>query len=157
MKVPITEIWNVESIESTLRQIAFYRDSGSFKSQSEVKLVFSKVEQLINHIEKQADHGLKFPVGQEPTPHCSEYRMYENELILGDNTVMAELNGKRVSFLNYGVLYILSTTDERFNNAMYENLDNLVKKSTMISKSGEKPRLRFFNQLREKIYQYGGR
>jgi hypothetical protein len=46
------------------------------------------------------------------------------------------------------------TTDERFNNAMKESLDNLVMKSMMISKSGEKERVRFFNQLRERIYHY---
>jgi hypothetical protein len=154
MKLPETEIWNVESIESTLRQIDFYRQAGSFKNPSDVKLLYVKVEEMINHLEKQAEHGLKFPVGQNPSAASVEYRLFVNELILGDNTIMAELDGKRITFINYGVLYVVHTVDERFNNAMSESMDNLIKKSMMISKSGEKERVRFFNQLRERIYHY---
>jgi hypothetical protein len=157
IKVPMTEIWNVESIESTLRQISFYRDSGSFKNLSDVRLLYNKVEELINHFERQAEYGLKFNIGQEPGIASAEYRMYVNDLILGDNTFMVELDGKRMTFLNYGVLYVVHTSDERFNKAMSDNLDNLVKKSMMISKSGERERVRFFNQLRERIYFYRDR
>lgn len=154
LKIPITEIWNPESINSTLRQINFYKETGCFKNSSDFELLYTRVEELINHLEKQAESGLKFAVGQEPTAMSAQYRLYVNELILGDNTTMAELDGSRITFLNYGVLFIVYTRDERFNKAMSENLDNLIQKSTMISQSGEKERIRFFNKLREKIYEY---
>ncbi|MES2890720.1 MAG: hypothetical protein V4725_01875 [Bacteroidota bacterium] len=154
LKIPMTEIWNVESIESTLRQIAFYRDAGSFKNPGDVKLLYNKVEEMINHLERQAEVGLKFRVNQEPEETSSEYGLYVNELILGDNTIMAELDDTRITFLNYGVLFVVYTMDQRFNDAMKDNLENLVKKSMMISKSGEKERVRFFNGLRQKISQY---
>lgn len=154
LKIPMTEIWNTESIESTLRQIDFYRQAGSFKNPADIKVLYAKVEEMVNHLEKQAEHGLKFPVGQNPSAASTEYRLFVNELILGDNTIMAELDGKRITFINYGVLYVVHTVDERFNDAMKESLDNLIKKSMMISKSGEKERVRFFNQLRERIYHY---
>ena len=80
--------------------------------------------------------------------------MFVNELILGDNTILAELDGARLTFLNHSVLYFVATADERFNRAMFTNLDNLMKKSTMISSVGEKERSGFFNQLRDKIGQY---
>lgn len=154
IKIPMTEIWNAENIDSTLRQINFYREAGSFRNAADIDLLYAKVEELVNHLEKQAELGLKFPMGQEPGPAGGSYRMYVNELILGDNTTFAELDGARMTFLNYGVLFIVYTRDERFNDAMYENLHNLIKKSTMISQSGEKERVRFFNKIREKIYEY---
>jgi len=77
-------------------------------------------------------------------------------LILGDNTIFAKIGDSQITFLNYGVLYIAYTMNERFNKAMSENLDNLIMKSTMISQSGEKERVRFFNKLREKIYEIRG-
>lgn len=153
-RIPMTEIWNAESIDSTLRQINFYKEAGSFKNPADIKLLYLKVEDLVNHLEKQAELGLKFHVGQEPTSSSAEYRLYVNELILGDNTVFAKLDNSRITFLNYGVLQIVYTMDDRFNNAMGDNFDNLVKKSMMISQSGEKERFRFFNKLREKIYEY---
>ena len=62
-KIPMTEIWNIESINSTLRQIEFYRDTGSYESDADVKLLYQKLEELINHIERQAELGMKFNFG----------------------------------------------------------------------------------------------
>ncbi len=153
-KIPMTEIWNVESINPTLRQINFYRESGTFKNIEDVSLLYNKLEELINHIEKQADLGLKFTLGTEPVSSSAEYRMFVNEMILGDNTFFAELDDSRITFLNHSVLFFVATKDERFNDAMHGNMDNLMKKSTMISRVGEKERAGFFNQLRNKIIEY---
>ncbi|HMC99241.1 MAG TPA: hypothetical protein VKH37_03780 [Ferruginibacter sp.] len=153
-KIPVTEIWNIESLNSSLRQINFFREAGSFKNPSEAGLLYDKLEELINHFEKQAEVGVKFRIGSEPNSSSPSYRMFVNELILGDNTILAELDGARLTFLNHSVLYFVATADERFNRAMFTNLDNLMKKSTMISSVGEKERSGFFNQLRDKIGQY---
>lgn len=154
MKMPMTEVWNPESIVSTLRQINFYREADSFKHPADVQLLYAKVEELVNHLEKQAEAGVKFMVGKEPGPASAEYRLYVNELILGDNSIMVKLDGTTVTFLNYAVLQILHTVDERFNTVMSNNVDNIIKKSIMISQSGEKERVRFFNKQREKINEY---
>ena len=151
-KIPITEIWNVESLNSSLRQIEFYKESGSFKNKTEIKLLYDKLEELVNHIEKQAELGLKFNFGEEPKSNSAEYRLFVNELILGDNTIMAMLNDKSITFLNHGVLYFVATGDERFNKTMQNSLENLMKRSTMISTVGDKERTRFFNRMRDKIH-----
>jgi hypothetical protein len=151
-KVPTTEIWNIESINSTLRQIDFYREAGSFKRVEDIELLFQKVEELINHIERQAELGVKFSIGEEPSANGAQYRLFVNELILGDNTIVAELNDRRITFLNHSVLYFVATEDERFTTAIYDNIQNLIKKSTMISTVGEKERVSFFNRLRNEIH-----
>ena len=150
-KIPVTEIWNIESINSTLRQIDFYHQSEMYKNKGDVKLLYDKVEELVNHIEKQAEYGVKFLTGTEPMVTGAPYNMFVNELILGDNTYLAEIGSGRVTFLNHSVLYFIGTSDIEFNQAMFNNLDNLMKKSTQISMTGEKYRVRFFNELREKI------
>ena len=151
-KIPMTEIWNIESINSTLRQIDFYRDSGLYKSNADVKLLYEKVEELINHIERQAELGIKFNVGSTPDSRSVSYRFFVNELITGDNTFLVEIDNMRMTFLNHSVLYYVGTRDEQFNNAMFRNVENLMKKSTLISTVAEKERVRFFQQLRDKIH-----
>lgn len=153
-KIPVTEIWNIESINTSLRQINFFRESGSFKKIEEAELLYDKLQELMDHVEKQAELGLKFKIDTAPFTGSPEYRLFVNELILGDNTILAELDGTRITFLNHSVLYFVDTKDERFNKATFTNLDNLMKKSTMISSVGEKERANFFNQLRDKITQY---
>jgi hypothetical protein len=151
-QVPTTEIWSNENINNTLRQIEFYLHAGSLRSQ-DARVIYDKTEELINHIERQAELGVKFIVGQEPAPGAAQYRLFVNELILGDNTILAELNDTRVTFLNHGVIYFVGTRNEQFNAVMYDHLNNLMKKATMISTVGEKDRVAFFNRLRHKINQ----
>ncbi|MEP6951390.1 MAG: helix-turn-helix domain-containing protein [Ginsengibacter sp.] len=151
-QIPVTEIWNAETLNSTLRQIEFYQEAGSFKNTGDVKLLYEKAEQLVNHIERQADLGVKFNINQEPSDNAATFRLFVNDLILGDNTFMAEMDSTRITFLNHSVLYFAATRDVRFNNAMNDNMQNLLKKSTMISTIGEKDRVRFFNRLRTNIH-----
>lgn len=152
-KIPTTEIWNIESLNSTLRQIQFHYEAGSFKNKSEASLLFHKVEELINHIELQAEWGKKLPLGVNPSLAGVEFKMLVNELILGDNSILLEADNIRLTFLNHSVLYFIYTRDETFNNRMFDNLQNLVQKSTLISQVGEKERIRFFNRLRDGIHQ----
>ena len=155
-KIPVTEIWNIESINSSLRQIDFYRQSGMYKNKSEINLLYEKVEELVNHIERQAELGVKFLIGTEPGNTAAGYNMFVNELILGDNTFMAEIGDMRITYLNHSVLYFVGTRDEQFNAAMHSSLTNMMKKSTQLSRIGEKERVRFFNRLRDKIQHMKG-
>jgi hypothetical protein len=151
MKVPITEIWNIESINSSLRQIRFHHEAGSFKSKSDVILLYGKLKELIDHFELQAEAGLKFKIGESPSKSKVEYNMFANELVLGDNTCMLVAEPIRVTFLNHSVLYFVQTRDQLFNEKMLENIQNLMKKSTMLSRVGEKERATFFNRVHQEI------
>jgi hypothetical protein len=150
-RIPVTEIWNVESINSSLRQIKFHYEAGSFKSRNDALVIFDKLRELVNHFETQAEAGLKFRFGQKEPTTGVEYNMFVNELILGDNTTLFETHNLRMTFLNHSVIYFISTRDPKFNELMFENLQNLMKKSTMISGVGEKERATFFNRLRTEI------
>lgn len=149
--IPTTEIWNLESINSTIRQIEFYREANMFESEEDVKQVYMALLKLIDHIELQAEKGLKFRVGETPGAGAASYDLFWNDLVTADNTVLAELELKKVTFLNHSVLNFISTTDIRFNTFIHGNMQNLIKRSTQLSKVGEKDRYRFFNSLRDKI------
>jgi hypothetical protein len=45
----------------------------------------------------------------------------------------------------------MGTSDKTFNEGMFKNLENLIKKSTQISQVGEKERKQFFNKLRKNV------
>jgi hypothetical protein len=149
--IPTTEIWNIESINSSLRQIKFHYEAGSFVSKQDALLMFDRLNDLINHFEHQAETGIKFMYGSRPAGSKVDYNMFVNELILGDNTALFETDNLRVTFLNHSVLYFVSTRDRKFNELMFDNLQNLMQKSTMISRVGEKERATFFNRLRSEI------
>ena len=80
-----------------------------------------------------------------------EIQFYINELILGNNTILLELDKQRLSLITYSVLNYLMTYDERFANKAFGSFNALLSRSTLISNTGEKERNRFFKSFREKI------
>jgi len=150
-QIPTTEIWNVEGINTTLRQIELYQEMGIIKSKVETIRLYECMLEVIDHLERMAELGCKFGLNQNPPIGAAEYRLFVNEFIIGDNTFMAELDSIRITYLNHSVLYFIGSMDQKFNDAMFNNLENLTKKSTLISKIGEKERNQFFNKLRKKV------
>jgi transcriptional regulator with XRE-family HTH domain len=151
--LPSTEIWSIENITSTLHQIEFYRVTGALKSNEDALILLDKFFIMIDHLEKQAEYGIKLKDSQDPTTSRAPFRMFVNELIMGDNVQLMQLGEKYMTAINHSIINFITTTDEAFNLYMKKTIDNLAQKSTLISEVNEKERLMFFNRLREKVSQ----
>jgi hypothetical protein len=144
------ELWNIESINSTLRQIDYYCDSNIFSNSDEIYVLYEAAEKLISHLEYQATEGYKFSVNDMKKPMGS-YQMYFNEILILEGNILVILDGTKTAFLIHNVLNFLQTNDVRFCDNMYEHIENLKRKSTLISTVSERERSRFFKYLRQRI------
>ncbi|HEX4849499.1 MAG TPA: hypothetical protein VFV08_01770, partial [Puia sp.] len=150
-KIPSQEIWNVENIHSTIYQIEYYKETKVFSSAQDIINLYESLEKTVQHIEKQAELGYKFSVNGKHPPEKASYKMFVNEFIIGDNTFLAVLNDTKVLHLNHTVVNFMTTKDTRFVDYTYQHLQNIIRKSTLISDVGEKERKRFFSRMLEKI------
>jgi hypothetical protein len=150
-KLPLLEIWHDDSMNATLRQIDYYRQSKIFPSEDYALVVYKEMLEMVNHIEKQAEAGCRFPMGGKPSAASVPFRFYYNEFMLGDNCTLAVLNNSKVVYLNHSVLNVVMTKDPVFTEYIYQHLQNIMHKSTLMSLVGEKERRRFFNSMREKV------
>lgn len=150
-QIPSVELWNYETIHSTINQVAYYRDAGNFKTQDDLHAVIDSFHQMIDHFQAQAEKGVKFMPGDAEVSQRAPVEFYVNELILGNNTMVITLDGKRLSMITYSVFQYLFTKDDRLSNRVSASFDTLLSRSALISKTGEKERNRFFNSLREKV------
>lgn len=151
-KIPSTEIWSVETINSTIRQIEYYREAGVFSKEETIPQLYDEFYQLVEHLEKQAECGEKFAVNGKPPGNKKNFQLYFNEVILGHNTILAETNEQKTVFINHGVLNYMITRDTRFCDYTKKSLENIMRKSSLISSVSEKERNRFFHVLKEKIH-----
>ena len=149
--MPSSELWNYESINSTILQIEYYRDAGIFETKEDLAAVVDSCDALLQHLQKQAEKGVKFLPGAGEAGYKAPLKLYINEIILGNNSIMVELDGQRTSFINYIVLKYISSTDKNFTEKTFDNFNNLVSRSVMISGTGEKERSKFFKTLRERV------
>jgi hypothetical protein len=146
-----TEIWNIESLNSTIRQVEFYHDSNTFSNPKEILEIYIALGKLIDHLEAQATAGYKFNWEDPERKKLGDYQMYFNEIIILENSMLVSLNGTRTAFLVHNVLNVLMTRDVAFCENMNRYILNLIKKSTLISSVSERERFRFFKNLRNRI------
>jgi len=148
---PSSEIWNTESINSAILQIEFYKDSGYFSSAGDIKLVYEALEETFVHLKHEVEYGCKFMPGENPESKKTNFNFFYNRVILGDNTIMVVTDRMKTVFINYDVLNYMYTRDETFTDPCYIDMQNMLKKSTLISQTGEKQRNIFFGILLNKI------
>lgn len=151
--IPSVELWSADVANITIRQIEFYRESGVFKKPEHVKILYDQFLSMIEHIERQAEAGTKFLAGKTAESSSAAFRLYYNEVMQGHNTILAVTGDSKIVYLNHGILNYLITTDSRFCDYTHDTLQNLIRKSVLISAAGEKERSKLFNMLKNKVIE----
>ncbi len=141
--VPCIEIWSDEAINETIKQIEFYQECRFFADKQQASLVCDRLIELIEVIKKEAAAGKK--------AGGASFGLYENEIIIANNTILARMDSMRIVFINYNLLNLLTTHQHSFCNKTEKYLTNLTKSSTLISATAEKERNKFFNKMKERI------
>ena len=136
-KLDVTEIWDVTTINSTLKQI----------------LYFSSINQLSSDEALQICKELKFTIltlKENATPE-SNYKLYYNELLLMGNKMLVKTPLSSSLYVQYTAFNYFNTTDKDTCDHTTEYLDRLLKDCKFINTSNEKERNQFFNKMLSKI------
>ena len=144
-QIPTIEIWNNHTFTIMLSQIEFYIVSGFFKQREDLLNLLDKMEKWIHHIQKEAELGFKFLYGSEPNGVENNFRLYYNEVVLNDNTILVRTDSGYSSYLTFNVISLLNTTNQSFCIELDKYFRGLITKSNLISHTGAKERNRFFN------------
>lgn len=150
-QIPSIEVWNLESMNIFFRQIEFYQDARVFESDKEVWRLYEAMEKMWAHLEEQAALGYKFNLNDPEKKKIGTLRMYFNEVLIGDNSMMVIMDGVKMSYVAHTTINFMITQDVTFNENMNNHIQNQIKRSTLISEVSEKERARFFRIIRDKI------
>jgi hypothetical protein len=156
-KILTSELWNEETFNSLLRQIEFCYISGFFRNTEDIQQLLLSIETMIRHLWRQAELGFRFLYGSEPEGIEGSYKLYLNEVLLGDNTIFTNADSRKSVYLTYNVINLLTTSNPDFCGQVERSLRVLMHKSTLISSTSAKERSRFFNQIMDKIKSLRGK
>jgi hypothetical protein len=151
-QIPSIEIWNTECVNSLISQVEYYREAGYL--QEEQGMIYEALAKTVNHIKLQAEEGAKFLPGEFSTSKKTNFQLFQNRIMLGDNTILVKAAKKKTVYLNYELLNYMVTQDEVFCRQVDNNIHDLMKRSTLLSMANEKQRNIFFNILLRKIPAY---
>jgi hypothetical protein len=150
-QIDSVEIWNMESLNGTLRQVEFFHDTKAFEHRQDLLKIYESLEKLFTHLETQAELGYKFDSQDPEKKRLAGFHMYFNEVVIGDNSILAQLDGSKICFLTHSAINFMITRDIAFCENMYSYYQNLMRKSTLISTVSERERSKFFKVLRNRI------
>jgi len=145
------EFTTEESLNSFLKQVLYYSEAGYFNSREDAIVLCDKLHELVDHQQKQAALGFKFPIGKHPAGEEGNFQLFHNDLILVDNTILVKTRNGSATYLTSNAINLLVSYDKAFFEYNYAWGRNLLSKSVPISGTAEKERNRFFRILHEKI------
>jgi hypothetical protein len=148
-KVSSVEIWSDDTVNSTIKQIEFYWDSGAFKSKQDALKVCEEVNLMFLRISKQAELNVKLDLTNKPTSTENNYALYHSDVMIGNNCVLSTMGNMKGAYISYNTFNVMLTTNANFCNETELWLKNLIRKSNLISGVAEKQRYRYFKRIHE--------
>ncbi|WP_158975726.1 hypothetical protein [Cellulophaga sp. L1A9] len=134
----ITEIWDITTINSTLKQIHYYHKAGIITT--EIGLILcDQLKKLIQSI------------AHKITSTGTNFMFYYNELHLMNNTILVTAPNLKSLYVPFTLLSYYKTNDRNTCDQAEKFMMRQLQMSKLLNSTGEKERNIFFNKLYEKI------
>jgi hypothetical protein len=161
-KVPSVEVWTDSTVKSTLKQIRFYWESGVFDSKEAALRVCAALSKEIDDIQRMAEVSSKleedinkFMQGdskkEEKEGESKNYKLYISDIELTNNCVLINIGDSQSVYLSHFSFTTMATKNENYCKKTEAWMNNIIKKSTLISGVSEKQRFQFFQNVNRSI------
>lgn len=147
--IPSVEIWTSETVNSLVKQIEFYWDSGNFTTKEDAITVCEQAKEQLFLIEKQAEASNKIPnANAEPQ---SSFMLYNCDIEIGNNCIYTQAGRNEKLYLSVHTFNKIVSENKIFIDDSLVWLNNLTKKSNLISGVSQINRYKFFKSAHDKI------
>ena len=136
--LPTIEIWDITTINSTLKQIHFYHKAGQVSLEIAIKLC-EELKDLLNEI------SLKVVSKKQ------QFKLYYNELLIMNNNIFISTPEQESLYVPFLMLSYYLTSDKRTCSQAKRYFKKQLKSSKLLNASGEKEQNTFYNKMMGKI------
>lgn len=152
--IPTTEIYGPETLRGTLRQLEFYFASHQFEDPSYILEILDNLTELVEHMRREAELGVKFTRNNEPPTSGHEFNMYKNDTYIADNTYLIKWKEGATVYISHNILNYLVTSDPYYTEETEKVVSKLRDNSSLISKINARDRDQFFGNLERTILNF---
>ncbi len=149
-KINSTEIWAPETIDSTLKQVQYYLESGLFESKESALGICEDLHQLLSKLEKEALLARKI-LTKDGETYSSNLTMYQSDILLSNNSVQGFTSDRVYTYVSFNSFNSLMSYSAPFSDECSAWIEQIRVKSITLSEVSEKLRYQFFQGLRNKI------
>lgn len=145
-----TEIWAPETLESTLKQVQYFADSGMLASPESGLAICDDMEALLDKLEREATIGKKVYL-KGPETIESSFQMYQSDIFLSNNCVQSFVRGRVYTYVSFNSFNSLMSFSPQFSEECNRWIEQIRSKSILLSEVSEKLRYQFFLGLRTRL------
>lgn len=146
LHIPSTEIWTDTTVLGTLHQIQFYWDSGIFASKQIALDVCADVRNLLIYVQKMAETGIKQDDFESPGQFGKSLHLYFSEIEFENNCIVVNIGDRKRVYIGQQSFGTLSTENIAYCIATEKWLQNILRKSNLISGAADTMRFQFFKR-----------
>ena len=151
-RIPSVEIWTDLTVASLFVQVDYVWQSGLFESREDALQVCSLIEQEIDKIAREAELTYKLGFNDEPVLGEDTFRLYHSDIEIGNNTIFVNTGQNKILYLTHNTMNKIVTVNRQFCDSTENWINNLKKKSNLISGVSEKQRYQFFNRIKNQLH-----
>ena len=145
---PNVEIWNPNMLDNTIAQFQYLRDVHIINDRDDLYYIRKEFSDLIDHLEELTLTGKKNANSHGEEMKCD---IYLTDLTLGSEIILVKSDQNDLLFHQIDVPNYMQTSDQKMIDNQFRFFENIRKISTFITNAGEKERLIFFANIREKL------
>jgi hypothetical protein len=147
-QIESTEIWTSDTIQTNIKQVEYYFESGAFKHREDAITVLMELKTMLQLMSNDAEiENKNTNINGAVVP----FSLYYSDLMIGTNCIHINSNDSLLSYISFNSLNSLATANQEFCGEIDQWMKNLIKKSTLISGVAEKQRFQFFNKAHKAI------
>ncbi|MDA0778964.1 MAG: hypothetical protein O3C19_07870, partial [Bacteroidetes bacterium] len=148
--VSSVEIWAPETLDSTIKQIQYYLESGLFVDKTSAFQICDDIEALLTKLEGEAQSGRKRMLTDQDIV-SSTFEMYQSDIFLSNNCIQAVKDGRTYTYVSFNSFNSLMSFSPHFSEECNRWIEQIRSKSILLSEVSEKLRYQFFKSLRTKL------
>lgn len=147
-RVPSREIWTESTVDTFLKLMRYNFELGLFADPRTVVTLLEQFGELLAEVERRAEAGHK-----DDAP----FNLYLSEVDVENNFILLKNEESMGCILKLFTINSLYITDPRFCTETLGWLDQLSRRSTLVSVTSERTRRAFFAAQHEKVRALAGR
>jgi len=140
-KFNITEIWNENILNKTIKQIYHYNEIGLLSLDDALEIT-SDLEKIIKKIESDARAGKR-----QDNSKSTSFTLYHNEIMSLGNNVLIKTSDSKIAMSPYSLLSYYIVSNPETCNDLEKYFKKQLESSNLLSSTENKGRSLFFNKL----------
>ena len=145
MYIPSKEIWTGQTMDTILRLLEYYYETGAFEKKDTVLLLLGQLTNLLDAVKQYADDGYK--EAEKETP----FSLYICSVDLGNDFMLTKRGTHWSCNIKLYTINSMATENESLCSEMSKWIDDLISKSILISGASARERNRFYQSSKNKI------